>query len=177
MHTYWRATRQSSKKVQNTHIDQRLRELHRALLDIVGVMNRPRRDEGLIKAAGIALDRALFPLLVGIERFGPIGVVELAAGMNRDHTTVSRQLAKLESLGLVARVESGDDRRTRRAVVTREGKATSERIDAAREKMFRSIFREWASEEVSELTRLMGKFAAAMRQGGAFPPAGDIGVS
>ena len=67
----------------------------------------------------------MFPLLIGIERFGPIGVVELAAGVNRDHTTVSRQLAKLESLGLVMRVESADDRRTRRAVVTPEGKTMS----------------------------------------------------
>ncbi len=84
--------------------------------------------------------------------------------MNRDHTTVSRQLAKLESLGLIRRVESADDRRTRRAVVTPEGKTMTERIDAERERMFRSIFSDWAPEEVSELTRLMGKFAAAMRR-------------
>jgi DNA-binding MarR family transcriptional regulator len=136
-----------------------------ALLEIIGVMNAPQRDDALIAAAGIRLDRALFPLLIGVERFGPIGVGELAAGVNRDHTTVSRQLAKLESLGLVARVESADDRRTRRAVVTARGKAMTKRIDAARERMFRAIFSDWAPEEVSELTRLMGKFAAAMRQG------------
>ncbi len=136
-----------------------------ALLEIIGVMNEPHRDEALIAAAGIRLDRALFPLLIGIERFGPIGVVELAAGMNRDHTTVSRQLARLESLGLIRRVESADDRRTRRTVVTRAGKTMSRRIDAAREQMYRAIFSDWASEEVSELTRLLGKFAAAMREG------------
>ena len=127
-------------------------------------MNEPQRDEALIAAAGVRLDRALFPLLIGIERFGPIGVVELAAGVNRDHTTVSRQLAKLESLGLVRRVDSADDRRTRRAVVTAEGKTMSERIDAAREQMFRSIFSDWPPGEVSELTRLMEKFALAMRE-------------
>jgi DNA-binding MarR family transcriptional regulator len=157
----------SSKNVQNTHMSQQLRALHMALLEIIGVMNAPQRDEALIAAAGVRLDRALFPLLIGIERFGPIGVVELAAGMNRDHTTVSRQLAKLESLGLVARLESSDDRRTRRAVVTPEGKAMTKRIDAARERMFRAIFSDWPPEEVSELTRLMGKFAAAVREGAA----------
>ena len=81
-----------------------------------------------------------------------------------DHTTVSRQLARLESLGLVRRVESADDRRTRRAVVTAEGKTMSERIDAARERMFGAIFRDWPPGEVSELTRLMAKFAVAMRE-------------
>ena len=69
-------------------------------------MNRPQRDEALIREAGIPLDRALFPLLVGIERFGPIGVVELADRVGRDYTTVSRQVAKLESLGLAERRQS-----------------------------------------------------------------------
>ena len=93
----------STENVQNTHMTAQLRQLHGAVLDIVGVMNRPQRDEVLIKAAGIPLDRALFPLLVGVERFGPIGVVELADRVGRDYTTVSRQIAKLESLGLVER--------------------------------------------------------------------------
>ena len=154
----------SSEIVQNTHMSPERRRLHMALIEIVGLMNEPHRDEALIAAAGVRLDRALFPLLVGIERFGPIGVVELAAGVNRDHTTVSRQLARLESLGLVMRVESPDDRRTRRAAVTPEGRAMSARIDAARERMFRAIFSDWPREEVSELTRLMAKFAAAMRE-------------
>jgi DNA-binding MarR family transcriptional regulator len=78
-----------------------LRQLHAALLDIVTVMTRPQRDEALTRAAGIPLDRALFPLLVAIERFGPIGIVEMADRVGRDYTTVSRQVAKLESLGLV----------------------------------------------------------------------------
>ena len=61
----------SRKNVKNTHIESRLlRQLHGALMDIVSVMNRPQRDEQMVREAGIALDRALFPLLVGIERVG-----------------------------------------------------------------------------------------------------------
>ena len=59
-----------------------------------------------------------FRYLFGIERFGPIGVVELADRVGRDYTTVSRQVAKLESLGLVDRRGSAMDRRVREAVVT-----------------------------------------------------------
>ena len=101
----------SRNKVQNTHIGAQLRQLHGAVLDILGVFNEPQRDELLIKKAGIPLDRALFPLLVWIERFGPIGVVELAGRVGRDYTTVSRQVAKLESLGLVERQGSATDRK------------------------------------------------------------------
>lgn len=159
----------SRKKVQNAHISARLRQLHEAMLDIVSVMNRPQRDEALIKEAGIALDRALFPLLVGVGRFGPIGVVELADRVGRDYTTVSRQVAKLESLGLVDRRGSAADRRVREAVITRRGKAMTDLVDAARERIGRAIFETWDTHDIDELVRLMRKFADAVKDD---PPVG-----
>jgi DNA-binding MarR family transcriptional regulator len=153
----------STKKVQNTHIGDQLRQLHGAVLDIVSVINRPQRDETLIKEAGIPLDRALFPLLVGIERFGPIGVVELADRVGRDYTTVSRQVAKLESLGLVQRRGSAADRRVREAAITAKGKAMTDLVDAARERIGRAIFKTWDAHDVDELVRLMRKFADAVK--------------
>jgi len=160
----------SRKSVQNTHIGRQLRVLHGALLDIVSVMNRPQRDEVLIREAGIPLDRALFPLLVGIERFGPIGVVELADRVGRDHTTVSRQVAKLESLGLVERRAGAADRRVREAVVTAKGKAMTDLVDAARERIGRAVFESWDAREFDELVRLMRKFADTVKEE---PPAGS----
>jgi DNA-binding MarR family transcriptional regulator len=153
----------SRKKVQNTHISSRLRELHAALLDIVSVMNRPQRDEALIKEAGIPLDRALFPLLVSVQRFGPIGVVELADRVGRDYTTVSRQVAKLESLGLIERQEDVADRRVREAVITPKGKAMTDLVDDARDRIGRAIFKTWDAHDIDELVRLMRKFADAVK--------------
>lgn len=149
----------STKSVQNTHISTQIRELHGALLEIVGVMNRPQRDEAMVREAGISLDRALFPLLVLVERLGPIGVVELADRVGRDYTTVSRQVAKLEGLGLVDRKESAADRRVREAVVTERGKAMTDRVDEGRERIGRSIFATWDEQDVTDLVRLMRKFA------------------
>ena len=137
--------------------------MHGALIDIVSVMNRPQRDEVMIREAGIPLDRALFPLLVGIERVGPIGVVELADRAGRDYTTVSRQVAKLESLGLVERREGATDRRVREAVVTAKGKAMTDRVDAARERMGSIIFESWDPRELDELVRLTRKLADALQ--------------
>lgn len=154
----------SRDNVQNTHIADCLRQLHASVLDIVAVMNRPQRDEALIRAAGIALDRALFPLLVGIERFGPIGVVELADRVGRDYTTVSRQVAKLESLDLVERRGGAADRRVREAVIAPKGKAMTDRVDAAREKIGRAVFQTWDPHELEELARLLRKFADALSE-------------
>jgi DNA-binding MarR family transcriptional regulator len=154
----------SRKKVQSTHIGDQLRRLHGALLDIVAVMNRPQRDEVLIREAGIPLDRALFPLLVCIERFGPIGVVDLADRVGRDYTTVSRQVARLEDLALVRRQGSSADRRVREAVISPKGKAMTDLVDAARERIGRAIFASWDAHDIDELVRLMRKFADAVNE-------------
>jgi DNA-binding MarR family transcriptional regulator len=152
----------SRTRVQNTHISEQIRALHEALIDIVGVINRPQRDEMLVREAGIPLDRALFPLLVVIERRGPIGVVELAERVGRDYTTVSRQVAKLESLGLVERQAPAADRRVSEATITAKGKAMTDAVDRARERLGRAIFATWDERDVEELVRLMRKFAAAV---------------
>jgi DNA-binding MarR family transcriptional regulator len=153
----------STKPVQPAHISRQLRRLHSALLDIVSVINRPQRDQALIREAGIPLDRALFPLLVGIARFGPIGVVDLADRVGRDYTTVSRQVAKLARLALVERRGSAGDRRVSAAVVSRKGKAMTGRVDAARNRIGRAIFATWNPRDVDELVRLVAKFADAVK--------------
>ncbi len=150
--------------MQNAHMRAQLRALHGAVLDIVSFMNRPQNDEALIREANIPLDRALFPLLVGIERFGPIGVVDLADRIGRDYTTVSRQVAKLESLGLVERRQNPVDRRLRETVITSKGKAMTDAVDAARGRMGRAIFATWDAREMDELVRLVRKFADAIQR-------------
>ncbi|WP_425965072.1 MarR family winged helix-turn-helix transcriptional regulator [Rhizobium nepotum] len=152
----------STKKVQTTHIKKMLPELHRSLVDIGSLMNRPERDAQLLEMAGLTLERALFPLLVTIERRGPIGVVELAEGVGRDYTTVSRQVARLEALGLVERRSNPTDKRVREAVITPKGKEATDALDVAREKMAFSLFRNWPREDFDELIRLMRMFADGM---------------
>ena len=152
------------KNLQDTHISRQLRRLHDALLAIASAMNRPQRDEIMVQKSGITLDRALFPLLVSIERVGPIGVVELADRVGRDYTTVSRQVAKLESAGLVQRQEGAVDRRVREATVTPKGKAMTDAVDRARDEIGRGIFASWDPRDFEELVRLMGKFAADLER-------------
>nr|WP_314355792.1 MarR family transcriptional regulator [uncultured Achromobacter sp.] len=155
----------TKKKVQDTHISAQLKDLHRSLITIVSVMNRPRNDERLIAEAGVQLDQALFRLLVVIERVGPIGVVDLADRLGRDYTTISRQVAKLERMGMVMRHENPDDRRMRETVVSSEGKAVTDKLDQARERLAKDIFQDWTAEDITDLVRLMRKFAEALERG------------
>jgi DNA-binding MarR family transcriptional regulator len=154
----------STKNVHDAHIKESLPELHRALIDIVSVMNRPERDVALLEMAGLKLERALFPLLVLVERLGPIGVGDLAGRVGRDYTTVSRQVARLEELGLVDRRAGSADKRVREAIITPRGKAATDAVDAAREEMALTLFRDWTLKDFNELVRLMRMLADVMSE-------------
>jgi DNA-binding MarR family transcriptional regulator len=140
-------------------MNKETRQLHHTLVDLVGLMNRPQRDSALLQEAGVSLDRALFPLLIVIERKGPIGVVELAELVGRDYTTVSRQVTKLDGLGLISRRFSKTDNRIREAVITAKGKTMTSAIDAARERMATVLFAKWSKRDLQGLARLMRRFA------------------
>ncbi|HEY3937771.1 MAG TPA: MarR family winged helix-turn-helix transcriptional regulator [Bryobacteraceae bacterium] len=140
-------------------MNKEIRQLHHTLVDMVGLMNRPQRDSALLQEAGVSLDRALFPLLIIIERKGPIGVVELAELIGRDYTTVSRQIPKLAAVGLINRRPSKMDHRVREAVITAKGKVTTSAIDAARERMATVLFAKWSKRDLQDLARLMRRFA------------------
>jgi len=140
-------------------MSKEISQLHNTLIDLVGFMNSPRRDTALIEEAGIALDRALFPLLMGIRRHGPIGVVELAELAGRDYTTVSRQVAKLESLGLITRYASKADKRIRAAVITVRGRTMATALDEARERLAAKVLANWNKKDLRDLVRLMRRLA------------------
>ena len=148
------------KRVQNTHNNSDFNELHNALLTIVGTFNRPQRDELIIKKSKIQLENALFPLLVQIGRFGPIGVVELADRVGRDYTTVSRQLTKLEGNGLAKRQKNAKDKRINEVVITTEGKVMTDKIDTARAQIYDRVFQHWQEEDRVALTQLLQRFVS-----------------
>jgi DNA-binding MarR family transcriptional regulator len=147
------------KSVNNAHDRDIMRGLHAAIVDLVDEINRPRRDDRLIAEAGIPLDRALFPLLARIARYGPIGVVELADRTARDHTTISRQMAKLEELGLIERRASATDKRVREATVSVKGRDMIGLLSAARERLANRILVDWTDADLDQLRKLLRRFA------------------
>jgi DNA-binding MarR family transcriptional regulator len=151
-------------------MNDELRQLHEVLLDLVGLFNQPQRDAALIKEAGLSLDRALFPLLVRVEKRGPLGIVELAGLVGRDYTTVSRQVAKLEGLGLVTRRAGLRDRRVSDVAITKEGAAMNLAIDGARERLMWPLLSQWSEEDRQDLTRLLRRLVDDAQHGVDRPP-------
>lgn len=132
-------------------------------MDLVGFLNSPRQDDVLLQAAGVSLDRALFPLLVRIGMAGSIGVVELAERVGRDHSTISRQVAKLETLKLVLRRPSVKDQRVRQAYITEKGSAMVHTITKARQSLLGELLKDWSTQEMREIARLNQKLADTLK--------------
>jgi DNA-binding MarR family transcriptional regulator len=133
-----------------------------ALIELIGFLNSPQRDDVLLREAGVDLDRALFPLLVRLSMSGPLSVAALASQAGRDHTTISRQLGKLESLGLIARLGGEGDRRVRAASLSPAGEAVVEAITAARRRLLSKALAGWSDADIANLAALNRRFVDAL---------------
>jgi DNA-binding MarR family transcriptional regulator len=133
-----------------------------ALIDLMSFFSSPRRDEVLLREAGVEIDRALFPLLVRLAAAGPLSVAGLAEQVGRDHTTISRQLSKLESLGLVTRQDTGADRRVHAAALSADGGEVVKAITAARRRLLSAALAAWSPADRADLARLNRRFADAL---------------
>jgi DNA-binding MarR family transcriptional regulator len=140
-----------------------LRTLHEALLQIVSVLNRPQGDNVILTRAGVSLDTALFPLLVRVAMQRNLTIGALADQVGRDYSTVSRQINRLQDLGLVDSEPSETDRRQRVLSVTAPGKNTLKKIDRARNAVMSEALDGWSQDEITELARMTTRLAAAMQ--------------
>jgi DNA-binding MarR family transcriptional regulator len=144
--------------VHNTH---NVDVIASAVLDLLGMLNSPQRDDILLGEAGVTIDRALFPLLVRLGN-GRASVAELADKVGRDYTTVSRQLAKLEELELVERADGEGDRRRREATLSADGKRMVRAISAARRRLLSRVLEQWSESDKSALAKFIRRFADEM---------------
>jgi DNA-binding MarR family transcriptional regulator len=133
-----------------------------ALLTLLSVLNDPRQDWRMMAEAGLDLDPVFLPLLVGLGGVRQAGVVELAERLGRDHSTISRQLAKLEVAGLVARSASQADARVRTASLTPTGEAAVATLADARDRLLKRALAGWTVEDRDAFTELFGRFAGAL---------------
>ena len=135
-------------------------DFHRLLLGIADLVNRFDVDTRLLTASDVKLDRALFPLLSRLSLHDRMTTAELANLIGRDHSTVSRQIAKLESLGLVERTQDPDDARARFLAPTASGWDLLKRVSRVRQRWIEDHFASWPEDDrdtlIALLTRAMG---------------------
>lgn len=132
-------------------------QLHRAVIAISDRVNRLDLDARLLAASGVKLDRALFPLLSRIPMNAKLNVADLANLVGRDHSTVSRQVVKLEQLGLLVRTSDPDDQRAHHLTLSKAGRDMLARIGRVRRKWMEEHFADWNAADRTRLIKLLDR--------------------
>jgi DNA-binding MarR family transcriptional regulator len=112
---------------------------------------------------GPVLERPAFVLLVRIADRGPLRPSAVADALCVDLSTVSRQLAALESAGWVARERDAEDRRAHLVRVTPEGREVLDDNYRARREALAGLLTGWSDIERAEFGAQLARFNDAVQ--------------
>src|SRR5262245_11294579 len=142
--------------------DRSLDEIEAAFGLMARKAGLPRVHERMRAAAGVDLDLPSFHLLRRLGDSGPARASDLAQLVCLDLSTVSRQVASLEHVGLVERRPDPQDGRASLLLLSSRGRRVSDRLSEARRTMFAEVLAEWPEDDVEQFGDLLSRFARAM---------------
>lgn len=137
-------------------------ELIQALVTIVSFFNRTDRDKAFIKDAGVKLEATSFQLFVTIGRMQPTNVSDLANILGKSHSSVSRQIDKLEQKGLVTTKDSEVDARIRSIQLSKSGEQLKRILDTTRVNNISKALTSWTDAEKQSLLVNLKHLAATL---------------
>lgn len=130
-----------------------------AVIDLLRTVRRSKAR--LMAAASDDVDSATQMVLRTAAIDGPLRASALAAGVQSDLSTVSRQVAALVTRGLMERRADPVDGRASLLVVTEAGRAMIAAHERARLAFFEQVLDGWTVEEQDQFSRLLVRFTAA----------------
>jgi DNA-binding MarR family transcriptional regulator len=120
-----------------------------------------RSKARLLAAAGNDVESATHLLLHMVESEGPMRASALAASVQADLSTVSRQVAALVGRGLLERRADQLDGRASLLAVTGAGRAAIAEHEQGRQGFFDEVLTGWSTEELRQFAQQMERFTAA----------------
>jgi DNA-binding MarR family transcriptional regulator len=125
-----------------------------------------RLGEATRRSTGVqphrALDRAAYVILRQLQQDGPLNVSVLAAALNLDGSTVTRQVTALQNDGLVGRERDPKDGRGTVIAATPLGLSQVERVRQARKILYGSVLANYTEQEKRELAATLERFNEAL---------------
>jgi DNA-binding MarR family transcriptional regulator len=120
-----------------------------------------RSKARLLAAAGDDVESASHLLLHTVQAEGPMRASALAASVQSDLSTVSRQVTVLVGRGLLERRADQLDGRASLLAVTDAGRAAIARHEQGRQAFFEEVLTGWGTEELRQFAQQMERFTAA----------------
>jgi DNA-binding MarR family transcriptional regulator len=106
------------------------------------------------------LDASAYPLLAHIALHPGTRGSDLAAHFGVGRATVSRQLARLEQLGLIHREADPEDSRGQLITLTRDGEARFEAAQSGRRAALEQALARWDTDDIAQLAALLHRYSA-----------------
>lgn len=127
------------------------------------LMRRARASaERLARQVHPDLEPSAYPLLARIEREPDVRASELAEHIGVGRGTMSRQLGRIEQLGLIERRPDPDDSRGQLIRVTPEGARRVDAARVARRAYLESALGAWSGEERAQLAEQLHRLNEAL---------------
>ncbi|MBG6099811.1 DNA-binding MarR family transcriptional regulator [Micromonospora vinacea] len=125
-----------------------------------------RFGEATRRATGTAehrvLDRAAYVILRHLADAGPQNVSALAARLNLDGSTVTRQVSALQRDGLITRTPDPSDGRGTVISPTPAGLQRMAVVQAARTRLYGDMLADWSGEDRAMLAALLARLNQAL---------------
>ncbi|MBY8873901.1 MarR family transcriptional regulator [Micromonospora sp. PLK6-60] len=125
-----------------------------------------RLGEATRRATGSAehrvLDRAAYVILRHLDATGPQNVSALAARLNLDGSTVTRQVSALQRDGLIARAPDPADGRGTVISPTPAGLQRMAAVQAARARLYGEMLADWAPADRATLAEMLRRLNEAL---------------
>ncbi len=111
------------------------------------------------------MEPAAYGLLSIIRKEGPMRLTELASCIGVGKPSVSRQIAFLESIGMVYKEADPQDGRAQSIRLTPKGEEKMHQVQDARRQVFRERLGEWPLDEIRTLAEYMERLNTAYGEG------------
>lgn len=103
-------------------------------------------------------DFSLLPVLVELDRCGPVRHSDLADRLRLDASTVSRRVKHLVEQDLVAVTQDTSDARARRVQIRPAGRKALAQLRSRRRDLLGEVMAEWETRDREDLQRLLARF-------------------
>jgi DNA-binding MarR family transcriptional regulator len=121
------------------------------------------------RLADVPVGKESYWLLNRVEELGPMRASDLAAALNLDASTISRQTHRLVDARLIERTVDPVDGRACLLAVSDRGRQALAEVVSFRRQQLAELLREWSDPDRSLVTNLLDRLADDLQQ----PTAGD----